>query len=1106
MSPHPPWPPSPTLPSLPPGRRGRVWLIALLLLTAPLLADSHDEKLFHHRNLGKAFYENPATQYDAVREFKSALDLAPSSARERVNYGLALMRAGQVADGITELVKAQKQDPSIPHTWFNLGIAYKRESRYPEAITQLEGMLERVPDEAITHYNLGVLYNLTGETEKALASFEDAARLDPGLAGPRFQLATAYRKAKRVDDAKREMALFRELKKRDAGAAVPEDLEWSYYSEIYEIIDSVRVGDDSPPAKLTLESRTLADGAASGQEMQGLVVTDGDGDGRPDLLVWSRTGVGFVPASEAPRKSPLTGLESVGGVTSIEPGDFDNDGLADLCVLTAAGAALYRNTGGAWVKHETDLPQRRFQRALWLDYDHDYDVDLFLLGADSALYRNQTAPGGELSFADRTADFPFVDGEVVDATRIDTVADTQGMDLAVTYVARKGVLYRDLLGGVSPKASKGYRHKPVLLPGVPVGTRRIVAHDADHDGWTDLAIADGETAALLINDRAGGFDRRPVAGATGISLVWADLENRGVSDLVTAAGVHRNRGLGQLAAATRPASWPREATALAAADFDADGRIDLAAIGGRGELLVLDNRTATENHWLRVGLEGVKNLELAPGAEVEVKAGSRYQKKIYRGVPLHFGLGPFSQVDAVRVTWPNGLIQNESRQAASQGYAYREAQRLSGSCPMIYTWNGEEFEFITDVLGVAPLGASAGDGEYFPVDHDEIIQIPGESLVPRDGRYEIRIVEELREVAYLDEIRLIAVDHPSAVEIFTNDKFKGPPFPEHRLFGVERRVRPVAARDHLGRDVLERVLEKDRAYPDGFERDYAGVAEIHHLELDFGAAAPAGDTVLVLSGWVDWADGSTFLQTSQSGGGGLIFPYLQVKDAEGRWVTVIEDMGLPAGKPKTIVVNLRAKFLSASRQVRIVTNLCLYWDEIFLSEEIEPPEVVSSDLHAGEATLRFRGFSKVVIHPERKQPEHFVYAEKRPFAMWNPTRGLYTRFGDVGPLLEAIDDRLVIMGSGDELRMTFDASALPALPAGWRRDFLLFVDGWAKDGDANTAHSQTVGPLPYHGMPQYPYAPPHRFPDDGVHTLYLEHYNIRPALRLIRPLTEGLVR
>ncbi|HXO19210.1 MAG TPA: ASPIC/UnbV domain-containing protein, partial [Thermoanaerobaculia bacterium] len=554
-----------------------------------------------------------------------------------------------------------------------------------------------------------------------------------------------------------------------------------------------------------------------------------------------------------------------------------------------------------------------------------------------------------------------------------------------------------------------------------------------------------------------------------------------------------------------------DAAAVVAADFDGDGRTDLAAVGADGVLRLFHNATETAQHWLGVGLAGVKNLKLAPGAEVEVKAGASYQKLLYAGTPLVFGLGAYTTADTVRITWPNGLIQNEPRQTAGQARVYKEAQRLSGSCPMIFTWDGERYRFITDVLGVAPLGASSGDGEYFPVDHDEYVQIPGEALaaLPEvNGRFSIHVTEELREVSYLDQIRLLALDHPREVEIFTNDKFKGPPFPEYRLFGVRRRIYPRSARDGDGRDVLPRLLAKDATYPDGFRRDYAGVAEIHTLDLDFGAdssgrpVAADGRAVLILSGWVDWADGSTFLGTAQRtvGNPGLLMPQLQVKDAAGRWKTVIEDMGIPSGKPKTIAVDLTGKFLSASREVRIVTNLCVYWDEIFLSEETAAPAVRTTVLDPAAADLHFRGFSTPVIHPQRKQPEEFDYSHLQPLSMWNPTPGLYTRYGDVTELLTDLDDRLLIMGSGDEVRLSFAASRLPPLPAGWRRDFLLLVDGWAKDADANTAFGETVEPLPFHGMSRYPYPTGEHFPADPEHARYRAEYNTRPALRLIRSL------
>jgi hypothetical protein len=231
-----------------------------------------------------------------------------------------------------------------------------------------------------------------------------------------------------------------------------------------------------------------------------------------------------------------------------------------------------------------------------------------------------------------------------------------------------------------------------------------------------------------------------------------------------------------------------------------------------------------------------------------------------------------------------------------------------------------------------------------------------------------------------------------------------------------------------------------------------------------------------------------------------------VRDGAGQWRTVIEDIGIPAGKPKTIAIDLTGRFLSASREVRIVTSLCVYWDEAFLSDETAEPQVRMIPVEPESAELRFRGFSQPEIDPERTQPESFNYSHRTLLSMWNPTPGLYTRYGDVESLLADVDDRFVIMGSGDELRLSFKASLLPKTGDGWKRDFLLLVDGWAKDADPNTAFSQSVEPLPFHEMRGYPYPPGEQFPDDQLHRLYRVQYNTRPALRLIRPLAGQRVR
>ena len=940
----------------------KVFVCTVLLSSACL---AQQDALWHHRNLGKAFYENPSTQKEAVEQFRQALALQPKSARERVNYGLALLKAGETKEAVAVLKAAQQQDPTIPHTWFNLSVVSKREGDYEYALQQMQQMAKLVPTEPTAHHNLGAIYKLLGRQQEATKEFEAAEALNPNLAAPHFQLYNAYRQAGRTADAARELAQFQEAKRRDAGAPIAENMEANNYTEIFDI-------EDAPPAPVLITSLK-------------------------------------------PNAVPENTFE----------GDFDNDGALDRIILSAAGAQLLHNVNGKFVPATFPLPQSNFTTALWIDYDHDYDLDVLLFGEHPVLMRNN----GDGTWTEQP--FPFVPGRATAARLFALHPETAARDFVVTYFDRPAVLYRDDTNG---------KFTAVALPEVPPSTDLAVG-DWNRDGTFDLAVKTAEGYQFFRNEN-GKFSGLAIPAGASAGLSFA---------------------LGE---------WAASAPA---------------------------GKQTKPEKVLRVAITGIKNIKSAMGATVEVKSGALYQKKIYEGTALLFSMRDYAKADTVRITWPNGLIQNEPQQPVGK-LQFKEAQRLSGSCPMIFTWDGSGFQFITDVLGVAPLGASSGNGQYFPVDHEEHIRIPGSALKPVNGALQIRVTEELREVSYLDRIQLVAVDHVAAEQIYTNDKFKAPPFPEFRLFGVTHRLYPTAAHDDQGHDILPALMEADRRYPTSFPHDTAGVAALHAIDLAFPGAASANRSVLFLTGWVDWADGSTFLGTTQRQAGGLVFPYLQVKNQEGEWQTVIEDMGIPAGKPKTIAIDLTGKFLSASREIRIVTNLCVYWDEIFLSEQTAPPAVHMTALSPATAALHFRGFSAATVDPAREQPERFAYADVSPVSNWNPTAGTYTRYGDVRPLLQSVDDQLVLMGSGDELQLTFSTAALPALPNGWTRDYLLNVDGWAKDADANTAYGETVEPLPFHSMSAYPYRADEHFPGDAAHREYREKYLTRPALRLIRPL------
>ncbi|MBZ5636031.1 MAG: FG-GAP-like repeat-containing protein, partial [Acidobacteriia bacterium] len=458
--------------------------MAAVLIGTSCSRQVNEDLLAQHRSLGKAFYENPATQKEAVQEFEQALKLAPDSAREKLNYALALLRAsGHDEEAVRRLQEVQRQDPSLPHTWFNLGIYYKRQGDTNRAIAQFEGMIARAPSEPIGHYQLGALYRQVNRTMDAQTQFERARELDPLLAAAPFQLYNLQRLAGNTAQADRYLADFQRIQAAQKSWVIPEDVEWCSYAEIYDP-PMARVEAAAAPEPSFTDTRL--DGTVDPKTV-GMTLIDLEGVGRSDLLVWSAQGIRIYQHGQ--KLATGTGLEQLTGVIDIAPGDFDNDGLMDLCVITAAGPALYRNTGGRFVRDPARLPSGHFEKAVWLDFDHDYDLDLVLLGAQPALVRNQ----GTAGWADRTGDFPFVNGAVTGAQKLRIDPDSKAFDLAVFYRNRAPVLYRDQLGG--RYAVEAFQGKPL-----PESARTQVDADFDGAGRVDRARIDADGSVHLLRN------------------------------------------------------------------------------------------------------------------------------------------------------------------------------------------------------------------------------------------------------------------------------------------------------------------------------------------------------------------------------------------------------------------------------------------------------------------------------------------------------------------------------------------------------------------------------------------------------------------------------
>jgi hypothetical protein len=306
----------------------------------------------------------------------------------------------------------------------------------------------------------------------------------------------------------------------------------------------------------------------------------------------------------------------------------------------------------------------------------------------------------------------------------------------------------------------------------------------------------------------------------------------------------------------------------------------------------------------------------------------------------------------------------------------------------------------------------------------------------------------------------------------------------------------VRAVEEDGRDVRARIERVDHTFADGFRRlPIRGYAEEHTLTLDLGTEAPE---LLLLTGWTDYAFSSDNVAAHQAGLH-MRPPSLQMKDEQGRWQTVIDEVGIPVGRPQTLVVDLRGRWLGPSREVRIVTNMRVYWDRIQVARTAEEARLTTAALEPTAADLRWRGFS-AELTPDGREPFGYDYERPSPRSPWKVMPGRYTREGDVRALVAATDDMFVVSRPGDEVAVSFDARALPPVAPGFTRTYLLHGDGFSKEMDVNSASPDVVEPLPFHDMSRYPYAPPEAYPLTPERRAYIEQYNTRVVKRTVPAL------
>jgi len=432
--------------------------------------------------------------------------------------------------------------------------------------------------------------------------------------------------------------------------------------------------------------------------------------------------------------------------------------------------------------------------------------------------------------------------------------------------------------------------------------------------------------------------------------------------------------------------------------------------------------------------------------------------------PLSIGLAGAQQADFVEIDWSDGVFQSEIALEANQPHHVTETQRQLSSCPLLFAWDGDGYEFVSDVLGVGGIGFAVGPGEYAPSRPWENFLLPQGSLSIEDGLARVKLGEPMEEALYLDSAGLTSYDLPRGWSMVLDERMAVlPPEATGEPIFYRQAARPSRATNDRGQDVTTEIARADfsAAPPGALDHRFIGRLEsVHELELEFDEPVDfgRGDQVLRLDGWVEYPYSQTMFSAWQAGAA-YEAPSLDAWSDETGWVEILHQFGYPAGMPRVSAVPIPALDLRTKR-LRIRTNQEIYFDQIMLCRSEPCPDAIVTRHPLASAELRFSGFPKRIDHPQRR-PE-YVYAERTPFWDTKIQEGAYTRFGPVLPLVQRHDDALAIIGPGEEIHLEFKVDSGPALDR--QRFYVLESHGWCKDMDLYTRDGETLDPLPSSGL------------------------------------------
>jgi len=1122
--------------------------LAAILAAAP--DDSHSKpdssaEAARLNNLGAA-YMNQQLFEKGLKAFQEAAALDPKLQIASLNQGIALLNLARIEPAKGLLETAGKNAPNDPHAWFSLGLLYKNSDNPQGSVEAFRHVTEIDPNDADSWYFLGAALAQLKQYPQAIDAFQHALKLNPLHASAEFGIARSYQQSGDAAHAREHLVRFQHITQNKLGSPIGLAYgDQGRYSLVEEAVGAAEKALSEIPVRFVsvTESAGFTSKVSSGAATDlaaflgpGACFVDYDADGKPDLFLPDNGPQGGMALyhnlgnGKFEDVTKKAGLDSSIHAIGCTAGDYDNDGATDLAVSLNGRVLLLHNEKNGTFKDVTDSAGIKSDGVnlglTFIDYDHDGDLDLYVTrfinvaapvaGRAIALPFDQLFPGNVMWRNNGNGSFTSVTDSVGlagDAPSMGAVGtdynNDRAIDLVVTGWQSGPTVFEN------PREGK-FSLQRLWNRSVSAGTAGVAILDFDHDGWTDLAFTELAAPGISLwrNNHKKASD--PVElPKTNWTRAWGvtafDYDNDGWIDLAAVGETADGKGEVRLFRNLGPDGFKdvtadvgldkiqlKDPRAIVTADYDADGATDLLITQNRGPAVLLRNDGGNKNNWLRVSFKGLADNKSAIGTKVEIFAGANRQKFEIAGSSGYLGqnsadfvvgLGHAKEADVVRMLWPSGVIQDEIQIAGMKDHAFGELDRRGSSCPTLFVWNGSRYELVGDMLGAGVVGHWIGPNQRDIPRPTEYIKVPRKSIRERDGKLSFRFMEPLEEAVYLDQVKLMAVDHPAADDVFPNEYFaSNPPYPPFKVVYSRDARPPVDARDEHGHNVLPDLLAH-RYFGDFDVLPFQGFTKPHTLELDLGEAYRGGPLWLMMHGEVEYFSATSMYAAYQSGIEPLA-PYVEAQDATGKWVRVIDDMGFPAGGPRTMTADLTDKLPQGTQRIRITTNLQVYWDNILINRTAQNGNSRLTPVPMAKADLRFRGFPLKV---ENQPPGNVLYVYEKTSATGPYTRpmGAYTRYGDVRPLLTGYDDRLAVFGSGDEVALDFDPAKLPALPKGWVRDYFFVANGYEKDMDFYAAEANTVHPMPFRTMGTYPYPKGRSFPLDDSHVNYFLNYNTR---------------